>query len=197
MKRLLALLATLSASPALAQGLEVSVVGGYTTSGGLTPRAAGITDLKLAGNWGAGASVGYFVSPRLGFEASWLRQQSGLEIANASGSGRMFDADIDQIHGSVVWQFTRERSQLRPFVAAGIGASVFSAPQLQDETKLSLSLGAGLRWTTVASKVGARLQVHYTPIHLNDSGSEFCDPFGFCQGWLNQIAVTGGVVVGF
>ncbi len=46
-------------------------------------------------------------------------------------------------------------------------------------------------------KAGARLQARSTPIHLNDSSADFCDPFGFCQGWLRQLEVTGGVVVRF
>jgi hypothetical protein len=33
---------------------------------------------------------------------------------------------------------------------------------------------------------------------LNDGGSgDFCDPFGFCQGWLNQVELAGGITVRF
>jgi len=29
---------------------------------------------------------------------------------------------------------------------------------------------------------------------LNDEGSgDFCDPFGFCQSWLNQFELGGGL----
>jgi hypothetical protein len=45
--------------------------------------------------------------------------------------------------------------------------------------------------------IGARLQAKYTPTDLNDKGSDFCDPFGFCQDWLHQFELTGGVVVRF
>ena len=30
-----------------------------------------------------------------------------------------------------------------------------------------------------------------------DGGSDFCDPFGFCQSWLHQLELSGGVVVRF
>jgi Outer membrane protein beta-barrel domain len=198
MRRLLALLVFVGASPASAQGFEAILVAGYTTEGGLEPRAAGISDLGLEDNFSWGASAGYFFSPRFGVEASWTRQQSGLEIGTAAGSARMFDVDIDQFHGSFVWRLGAPGARLRPFFAAGIGASLFSAPELQSETKLSLSLASGLRWMPMPTgRVGARLQVRYAPSHLADAESDFCDPFGFCQDWLHQLQLTGGVVVGF
>jgi len=35
------------------------------------------------------------------------------------------------------------------------------------------------------------------PTMLNDESSDFCDPFGFCQGSLNQFEMTGGLVLRF
>jgi len=32
---------------------------------------------------------------------------------------------------------------------------------------------------------------------LNDASSDFCDPFGFCQGSLKQFEILGGVVLRF
>jgi opacity protein-like surface antigen len=140
--------------------------------------------------------AGYFFSPRFGVEASWHRQPTALEIGTASGSADLFDVDVDEFQGSFVWRIGSDASGIRPFLAAGVGASVLSAPDLENETKLSLSLAGGARWMATP-RVGARLQVRYTPIHLNDSDSDFCDPFGFCQDWLHQFQLTGGVVVGF
>jgi hypothetical protein len=46
--------------------------------------------------------------------------------------------------------------------------------------------------------VGARVHVRYKPSFLDDSSSgDFCDPFGFCQGYLQQIEFAGAVVVRF
>jgi len=196
MSRRLALLIGVWASPAFGQGFEVALVAGYTTEGSLEPGALGITDLSLADNFSWGASAGYFFSPRFGIEASWARQQSGVEIGASRGSARMFDVNIDQFHGSFVWQLGRQESRIRPFFAAGVGASLFGAPQLESETKLSFSLASGLRWMPT-SRAGARLQVRYAPSYLDDSQSDFCDPFGFCQDWLHQLQLTGGVVVRF
>ncbi len=196
MKRLLTLLVFLAASPAFSQGFEITLVAGYTTPGGIEQKALGIQDLELAGSFTWGASAGYFFSPRIGVEASWARQGSELEIGTAQGRAELFDVRIDQLQGSFVYQLGGEGSRLRPFLTAGAGAAFFSATDLESETKLSFNIGAGLKWLPTR-RVGARLQARYTPTYLNDSSSEFCDPFGFCQGWLHQFELAGGVVVRF
>jgi opacity protein-like surface antigen len=196
MKRLLTLLTFLVAAPAFSQGFEIGLVGGYTTPGGIGQKALGIQDLQLAGSFTGGASAAFFFSPRFGVEASWTRQGSDYEIGTAQGSAELFDVDIDQVQGSFVYQLGGERSRLRPFFTAGVGAAFFRANDLDGETKLSFGAGAGLKWLPT-SRFGARLQARYSPTYLNDSSSEICDPFGFCQSWLHQFELTGGVVVRF
>ncbi|HJS59302.1 MAG TPA: outer membrane beta-barrel protein [Vicinamibacteria bacterium] len=197
MKRLVTLLGFLAASPAFSQGFEAALVGGYTTPGGIEQKALGIQDLELAGSFSWGASAAFFFSPRFGVEASWTRQQSALEIGTTQGSARLFDVNIDQVQGSFVYQLGGEPSRLRPFFTVGPGAAFLSATDLDGETKLSFGAGAGLRWLPT-SRFGARLQARYTPTYLDDSSaSDFCDPFGFCQSWLHQFELTGGLVVRF
>ena len=196
MKRLLTLLIFLVAAPAFSQGFEAALVGGYTTPGGIEQKAVGIQDLELAGSFTWGASAGYFFSPRFGVEASWARQGSELETGTGQGSAEVFDVNIDQVQGSFVYQLGGRESRLRPFFMAGAGAAFFSATDLDGETKLSLGVGAGLKWLPT-SRFGARLQARYRPTYLDDSSSDFCDPFGFCQSWLHQFELTGGVVLRF
>jgi opacity protein-like surface antigen len=196
MKRLLTFLAFLSAAPALSQGFEVTALAGYTTPGSLEHDTRTVEDLKLAGSSTWGASAGFFFSPRLGVEASWARVGSGVELSTAQASQEMFDVTIDQLQGSFVYQFGAAESHLRPFVTAGAGAAIFTSTDIESETKLSFGVGAGLKW--LPSKwLGARLLAKYTPTYLNDKGSDFCDPFGFCQDWLHHFELTGGVVVHF
>jgi opacity protein-like surface antigen len=95
-----------------------------------------------------------------------------------------------------VYQLGSDGAGFRPFLTAGLGATRFSASDLESETKLSWALGAGLKWFRSA-RLGARLHARYNPTHLNDDSSDFCDPFGFCQGWLQQFEVMGGVVMRF
>jgi opacity protein-like surface antigen len=196
MRRLLTSLIFLCAAPAFSQGFEVSALGGFTTPGGLPHKAVGISDLKLEGSftWGAGAS--WLFSPRFGVEASWTRQESGVEIGTAQGSAELFDVNVDQLQGSFIYQFRGAEARIRPFLSAGLGAALFGAPNLESETKLSFGLGAGLKWLPT-SRIGARLQARYTPTYLHDGSSNFCDPFGFCQDWLHQFELTGGLVFRF
>jgi hypothetical protein len=46
-------------------------------------------------------------------------------------------------------------------------------------------------------RFGARIAALYTPTYLHDASSDFCDPFGFCQSWLNQLELTGGLILLF
>jgi opacity protein-like surface antigen len=195
-KRLLTCLALLSAAPVFSQGFEVTAFAGYTTSGGLEHDTRVLEDLNLAGSSTFGASLGWLFSPRLGVEASWARVGSGVEISTAGASQEMFDVTIDRLQGSLVYQFGGAESHFRPFLTAGAGAALFSSTDIESETKLSFGLGAGLKWLP-SKRLGARLQARYTPTYLNDDGSDFCDPFGFCQDWLHSFELTGGVVLRF
>jgi opacity protein-like surface antigen len=196
MKRLLTALAVLSAAPAFSQGFEVTALAGYTTPGGLQHDTRTLDDLKLAGSSTWGASLGWFFSPRLGVEASWARVGSGVELSTAEASQEMFDVTIDQLQGSLVYQFGGAESRIRPFLTVGAGASIFSSADIDSETKLSFGMGAGVKWLP-SKRFGARLTARYTPTYLHDASSDFCDPFGFCQDWLHQFELTGGVVVRF
>lgn len=196
MKPLLSLLTFLAAVPAFSQGFEVSAVGGYTTPGSIDHDARTVEELKLKGSFTWGATAGFFFSPRLGIEASWARQDSGLKLSTAQASAELFDVTIDQIQGSLVYQFATAESHWRPFVGVGAGAAIFSATDIASETKLALNVGAGLKWLP-SKRLGARLQARYAPTYLSDKGADFCDPFGFCQDWVHQLELTGGVVVRF
>jgi opacity protein-like surface antigen len=196
MRRLLTVLAILSAAPAFSQGFEVTALAGYTTPGSLEHDTRTLDDLKLAGSFTWGASAGFFFSPRLGVEVSWARVGSGVELSTVQASQELFDVTIDQLQGSLVYQFGGPESRIRPFVTAGAAASIFSSTDIDTETKLALTVGAGLKWLP-SKRFGGRLQAKYTPTYLNDKGSDFCDPFGFCQDWLHQFELMGGVVVRF
>jgi opacity protein-like surface antigen len=196
MRRLLTLLALLYAVPAFPQGFELTTLAGYTTPGGLKHDSRTVEDLKLAGSFTWGASAGFFFSPRIGVEASWARVGSGVELSTAEATQEMFDVTIDQVQGSLVYQFGRADSRWRPFLSGGAGAAIFNSTDIEGETKLAFNLGAGLKWLP-SKRLGARLQARYVPTYMKDGSSDFCDPFGFCQDWLHQFELTAGVVVRF
>jgi opacity protein-like surface antigen len=100
------------------------------------------------------------------------------------------------VHASLAWQFGGAATRFRPYLTAGAGATFFSATDQDGEAKFSPAFGAGVKWLP-NGKLGARFQVRYNPTYLNDSASDFCDPFGFCQSWLHQLELSGGLSLRF
>jgi len=195
-KRLAAFALILTASPAFAQHWDLTALGGYTTATSIDKRTEGIEELKLKGSFTWGLALDRDLSDHLGTEISWAQQRSALTIGTAAGSADLFDMQIGRLYGNVVYRFGADGARIRPFVFAGLGAAILSAPSLDTETKLSWGLGAGLKWTP-SKNWGARVQARYTQIQLNDSSSDVCDPFGFCQGSLHQFELLGGVALRF
>lgn len=191
-----ALFFLLLAAPAYAQRTELSLLGGYTTAGDIDQKAVGVQKLEVAGSFTWGVAAAHFFSDHVGAEASWVQQGSDLVIGTAAGDAELFDMKLGALQGSFVYQFGAAGARLRPFLTAGIGASFLSADDLDGESKVAWSVGGGLKWFPTR-RVGVRAQARYVPIQLNDSGSEVCDPFGFCQASLHQFDFLGGVVVRF
>ena len=196
MKPLASLLVLLVAGPAFAQRNEVALLGGYTTAGDIDKKAVGIETLEVAGSFTWGVSARHFFGDHVGLDVSWTQQGSDLVIGTSEGTAELFDMKVGQLHGSVVYRFGDPAGRLRPFLLAGLGAAFLSAEDLESETKLSWAVGGGLQWFP-AKSVGARVQARYAPTLLDDSDSDVCDPFGFCQGSLHQFELVGGVVLRF
>ena len=102
-----------------------------------------------------------------------------------------------QLHCDAIDHFGSAARRLRPFVFGGLGATFFSADDLEPETKFSFGLGGGVKYFRWDS-IGVRAHFRYKPTMLNDDdAADFCDPFGFCQGVLSQLERAGGVTVRF
>jgi opacity protein-like surface antigen len=170
---------------------------GTTTAGDIDRKAAGIESVTSGGGFTWGVQAGHFFSPHLGAEVVWARQDSGVDVETVAGEARLFETKVDQVHGHLVYRFGADGARIRPFLLAGVGASVFSADELETETYLALSLGGGVK-VGVRPGIALRLQIRYNPTLLNDEDAEpFCDPFGFCQGTLSQGEASAGVVFSF
>ena len=200
MTRLLvaAALAVGLASPAAAQSIEITPLLplGYTTHSTIDHKAPGVQDLEASGGLTWGGQVAYFRSDRIGVEVLWAQQETNVTMTTSTGSARLFDMTVGQLHGNVVYQLLRADVQLRPFVFGGLGATFFRASGLNSETKLSWTVGGGVKWFPIP-RVGARVHVRYNPVRLNDASSSVCDPFGFCQEALQRVEFAGGLVLRF
>lgn len=195
---LMAAIALLACSAsARAQSWEASGLVGYTPSVSLDQQAPELSDLNVQGGFTWGVQGGRLFTPQWGAEALWVQQSSAQEVESGGGTAGLFTMTVRQLHGDVVYHFRSGDARLRPFVFGGLGATFFSADDLESETTFSFGLGGGIkyfRWNAI----GVRAHVRYKPTMLNDEESaDVCDPFGFCQGTLHQIEFAAGGIVRF
>jgi outer membrane protein W len=184
-------------SPARAQSWEASGLFGFTPSATIDERASELSDADIRGGFTWGLQGARFFTPSLGAEVLWTQQASAFEVGTSDGTADLFTMTVRQLHGNVVYRFGRAGAKWQPFVFGGLGATFFTADTVESETKLSLDVGGGVKFF-LSRLVGARVHVRYKPTFLNDSSSDtFCDPFGFCQGVLQQIEFTAAAVLRF
>ncbi len=197
MKTYLHLLAVLLvAVPASAQRFEAAGLFGYTTAGSLEPVASELEGYEIGGGFTWQAQFDYFFTPHLGVEASWAQREGDLSLTASSGTGELFEIDMRQLLGSVVYQWGTEESKIRPFVLGGLGATFFEADDIPSETKFAWAVGGGAK-LFFHRRLGIKLQAKFNPTLLNDESSDFCDPFGFCAGSVSSFELVSGVVFRF
>jgi outer membrane protein W len=202
MKRVVTILAAAvtvlaASSPARAQSWQVSGFIGNTPSADLERQAPELDELAIRGGftWGAQAAR-LFTSPWAA-EVMWTEQSSALEIGTAAGTADLFLMKVRQLQGNAVYHFGAASARLRPFAFAGLGAAFFSAADLQSETKFSWGFGGGVKYFPWEGR-GFRVHFRYKPAALNDEDAgDLCDPFGFCQGTLQQVEFAAGAVIRF
>jgi opacity protein-like surface antigen len=185
------------AQPGWAQSWEVSGLAAYTPSVALDRQAPELSGLDIRGGFTWGVQGARLFTPHWGAEVLWMQQSSALQVGAEAGTAELFTISVRQLHGNVVRDFGRADARLRPFVFAGLGATFFSADDLESETKFSFGLGGGVKYFPWKA-IGVRGHFRYKPTMLNDEDAgDFCDPFGFCQGSLQQIEFSGGAVIRF
>jgi opacity protein-like surface antigen len=195
MTRLLAFVCALGCSPAWAQHVELTPLVSYTTEAGIDHVAAGVEDLTVSRGVTWGAQGTYFLTEHIGVEALWTYQSANVSMTSNGSTGELFTMTMNQLHGNVVYQF-REAAALTPFVFGGLGATRMDARDLDAETKLSWTVGGGVKWFPLRH-VGMRGQARYKPTQLNDGSAEFCNPFGFCQTALTHFEIAAGAIFRF
>jgi outer membrane protein W len=192
-----AALLLLPAARIQAQSWEASGLAGYTPSSALDRRARELDGLDISGGTTWGVQAARFFTPRWGAEVLWMRQSSALRIATAAGAADLFTMSVGQLHGDLVYRFSRADAAVQPFAFAGLGGTFLRADDIPSETKLSFGTGGGVKYF-FSRAAGARVHVRYKPTLLDDASSgDFCVPFGFCQDTLQQFEFAGGVVLRF
>ena len=194
-----------AATPALAaeshavryNEFEITPFVGYMFGGEFEDPVDGADrDLDSATNFGV--IFNYAVESWRQYELLYSRQSTELEGATP------VDMDVQylQIGGTVSYE---EATRVIPYFGMTVGATLFSpdGPGLNDETKLSFSVGGGMR-VPITERVGVRFDARAF-ITLFDTDSEiFCVSSGgaVCRVKAKsdaflQYAAMLGVVIGF
>lgn len=180
-----------------AQSWEVSGIVAYTPSAELERVAPRIDQLAIRSGFTWGVQAARFFTPHWGTEVLWTHQATAFEIGTVARRSDLFTMTIGQLHGNAIYQFGRPDARVRAFAFAGVGATFFSADDLESESKLSFGVGGGLKYFPWQS-IGIRGHFRYKPTILNDEDAgDFCDPFGFCQSTLQQVETAAALILRF
>jgi hypothetical protein len=182
----------LVSSPASAQRVELAAFGGYTTSGQIEQTALNVQDLRIRAGLTWGGQATYFISPAVGIAALWTYQATDMGLSTSSGTARLFTMTMNQLYGSVMYQFRGREAAARPFVFGGLGgATFFNGSDMTAQTKFAWTAGGGLKWF-LSTRVGFAAQARFTPTVLHDESAELCVPFGFCQDSMSRFEIAIG-----
>lgn len=186
-------IAVLIARPAAAQSTELGMMAGFTLGASLDRHAPELEGVSIDGGVTFSISGTRFLNEHWGIGGEWGQQFAGYEIETADAQVTLYDINISHFEGHAIYRFGDAAGKVRPFAFGSAGMKLFSARDLESETKLSFGLGGGLTYF-ISKNIGFEGRLSYRPTMMNDSeAGDFCDPFGFCQSTLQQFEVMGGV----
>jgi hypothetical protein len=172
-----------AASPLAANELprvQVAVHGGYRGGGGLEDAASGEErDLEDAGSVALALELRFREGDDRYYQLWYSRQGSSVDDGTASR-----DVDVEYLHlgGTIP---IGEQGRVRPYFAAGLGATRFSASGAgaRDRTRLSGSLGVGLA-VPLGAHAALRLEARGYLTAMDTDSAIFCrsdDGSAFCR----------------
>jgi opacity protein-like surface antigen len=210
-----------SVAPAAAQRVEISGIFGWSLSDGVTTDEGNAVlgpdgnlynevDLKDSFSWGF--SVGVLTSENVEVGFLYNQQMSELLIKGAGVGGPaelvVGDANVNNYHGYVAFNFLEADATVRPYILIGFGATNypdFVGPlgvQHDSLTQFSTTWGAGVK-AFPSPNFGVRAGIQWTPTYIkSDVEGYWCDPWWGCYvvgdaQYSNQLQFNGGVVVRF
>lgn len=216
-------LAVVVAAPAWAQGqppaethkkFEVSILGGYTFSSGVsgdpyvTPSGI-FNGISVASAPSFGLSFGILTENggEVGFQ--WGRQLSTLGVKGLPAFD-IGDMNIDHYHAYFAYN-AMAGAKTRPYLSIGLGATRYGSVaysfanqsgEIQSARRFSFKLGLGVKtWTS--DTVGLRAGMQWTPTYISSKDAGWwCDPFWGCYMTTeakvsSQFELSGGVVFRF
>lgn len=175
--------------PARAErGVELTPFAGFRFGGGFEDNVTGV-DLDVREGAAFGLILDVQADPDSQYELFYAVQRTRLETDGFFGGTALFDLDIHYLHIGGTYVVPGER--VRPFVAGGLGLTVF-VPRGDgpgSETRFSVSLGGGAK-VPLSRRVGLRLEARGFLTILPESTEIFCVSAG---GAACDVRVQGDV----
>ena len=209
MKRYLTVLALLTliapaAATAADRGVELTLFGGYRSEGDLElddPFDDFLdSGLQIEDGDVLGAVLGVPLTDHLILEFLYSQQDTTLidEGALFEPDIEISDLDVTYIQAGVQYQWTP--GQLRPFIGAGLGVAILdpNASFLDEETRLSASIGGGLK-VFVTDHFGIRVdgRAFWADIDDEDFDDRCCRRRDRGDDDLFQLEATAGIIFKF
>lgn len=190
------------ASPAAAQTVEVTPLGGFRLGGSFQVEdEPAELEVKESGAWGLSVTVN--VSEEGEIEALFARQSTRLDADGLFASDPRFDLALDVYQLGGNYLFGEDRQKLRPYIGAALGVTRLDPEPagLSSETRFSASLAGGLK-AYLGAHVGLRFEVRGFFTVLESDSRVFCGSLDGCNARtsgsdLSQAEIRGGLLFRF
>jgi outer membrane protein W len=161
-----------------------------------------IREVEIDGGTSFGLTFGLELTDNWQIELLYSTQTSDFTASPAKGPVlSLGDIDTTVIHVGGLYQFRDSSDELRPFFSFGLGGTIFDPEEFnEDDTKLSMSLGGGLKYM-FNDRFGLRFQGRFISSEINDEDELYCDPFACYvvedSNFLYQFEVAVGLAIRF
>lgn len=198
MKRLLAVVCVLAASPASAQRVEIVplTMAALTSAAKIENKTLGIYQLEIDGGFTYGAQFAYLISTHTAVEAWWTWQDTGMKLGTPTSAAILYYMDVSQIDTNFVYTLGPVTQRLRPYVFGGVGVTSMTAAGMDTDSAFAWNVGAGVKYFPYRH-IGVRFDARYKPAQLNTSSAAYCAPHSFCQTSLRPFQIGTGMVLRF
>ena len=190
-------LASTTAS-AQVQSVEIVPFAGYRWSGGLSSIQS-IPDLDVKDAAAYGVALDFNLPRSSAAELYWSHWSGDWDAELLTGGNRSGSFSRDDILLTGIWYAARPGALARPYVTAGIGASIFYADNVDAVGKFAWSLGAGVR-RDFNEKLGLRVDFRWPPAWITTGATVWCDPYWGCYPtdtgeFFDQWELTAGLII--
>ena len=172
----IAFVAVITVLPALGQGAQISVLGGFAVFGSTN-------GYNIQDDWTGTLILGMPVGYGRVAEISWSRQKTFLENQRSGVDVKVFDLYVDYYQIGVA-QEAAPGAQVVPYGIATIGAVRYipKDSEFDDEWMFAITLGGGVRYY-INPKVGIRLNSRLLMPLSFGGGGMFCGARGCAVGF--------------